>query len=155
VKNGSSGFDKILKHIWKYDVNRMNDHLPAKTVPLDELLKQEQPIIRARDGSSLWIDRDELLKIANLVPSDLHDRLRLPIILIRRIDLGEGVFSIGGGKLEAFLVAKVLVTTSNSFTDYEKADIPQYLYRPQVQAVRRRLRTLSVIGFAGADEQGF
>jgi uncharacterized protein (UPF0216 family) len=155
VRNGSSGFDKLLKHIWKYDVNKMNDHLPRKTLPLDELLKQERPVIEARDRSKIWIDREELLKVANLIPAKMHGILHLPIILIRRIDLGEGAFSIGGGKLEAFLVAKVLGVTNDSFTNYERAEIPQHLYRPQVQEVRRRLKTLSVIGFAGADEQGF
>nr|MDO8098375.1 DUF61 family protein [Candidatus Njordarchaeota archaeon] len=155
VRDENSGFDKMLRYIWKWDVNKMNDHLPRKTVPLDELLKEEEPAIKARDGTTLWIDRDELLKIANLVPRDLHNRLHLPIILIRRIDLGEGLFSISGGKLEAFLAAKILGITKDSFNSYESVDTPQYLYRPQVQGLRRRLRTLSVIGFAGADEQVF
>nr|MDO8134379.1 DUF61 family protein [Candidatus Njordarchaeum guaymaensis] len=155
MRNEKTGFDRILRYIWKWDVNKMNDHLPRKTVPLNELLKEEQPAIKARDGTSLWIDKDELLNIANLVPDDLHSRLHLPIILMRRIDLGEGLFSISGGKLEAFLASKILGITKDSFASYGSADVPQYLYRPQVQGLRRRLRTLSVIGFAGADEQGF
>lgn len=133
----------------------MNDHLPRRTVPLDELLREERPAIKARDGTDLWIDKDELLMIANLVPVDLHSRLYLPIILIRRMDLGEELFTISGGKLEAFLAAKILGITENDFASYEGADIPQYLYRRQVQGLRRKLRTLSATGFAGADEQGF
>jgi uncharacterized protein (UPF0216 family) len=150
MRDEKTGFDKMLKYIWKWDVNKMNDHLPSKTVPLSELLSQEEPIILARDGTKLWIDREELIKVARLVPKSLHEKLHLPLVLIRRIDLGEGVFTISGGKLEAFFVAQILGTTSEPLTDYEKADIQNHVYRPQVQELRRKLRSLTIIGFGGA-----
>jgi uncharacterized protein (UPF0216 family) len=153
MRNDNSGYERMLRHIWKWNINKMNDHLPKHTVTLKELLNEERPVIETRDGTNSWIDRDELLNVSNLVPEDLRDKLHLPIILTRRMDLGEGLFSIGGGKLERFFVAKILGSTENSFATYESADITQYLYRREVQDLRRKLRTLSVIGFAGADEQ--
>jgi uncharacterized protein (UPF0216 family) len=140
----------MLRYIWKWDVNKMNDHLPSRTVPLNDLLSEQEPIIKAKDGTKLWIDKEELMKVANMVPKVLHGKLHVPIILIRRIDLGEGIFTIGGGKLEAFFVAKILGTTSESFMNYETVDVQSHVYRPQVQELRRKLRSLSVVGFGGA-----
>jgi uncharacterized protein (UPF0216 family) len=150
VRDEKTGFERMLRYIWKWDVNKINDHLPSKTVPLSELLREEEPAVVARDGTKLWIDQDELTKVANMVPKSLHSKLCFPIVLIRRIDLGEGVFSISGGKLEVFFVAKVLGITVESFVNYEMVDAPNNIYRPQVQELRRKLRTLSVIGFGGA-----
>jgi uncharacterized protein (UPF0216 family) len=150
LPDDKTGLDKMLRYIWRWDVNKMNDHLPIKTVPLSELLSEEEPAVNARDGTKLWVGRDELTKVANMVPKTLHNRLYFPIVLIRRIDLGEGVFSISGGKLEAFFVAKALGITDESFVNYETVDVPNHIYRPQVQELRRKLRSLSVIGFGGA-----
>lgn len=133
MDDGRSSFDKMLRHIWKHDVNKLNDHLPVKTVTLDELLKLKEQFLKTRDGSNFWIDRNELTRVATLVPLGLHGKLHLPILLIRRIDLGEGIFSIGGGKLEAFFAATILGMTQESFDRYEGADIQPYIYRPQVQ----------------------
>jgi uncharacterized protein (UPF0216 family) len=150
VRDEKTGFDRMLRYIWKWDVDKINDHLPSKTVLLSELLREEEPKISARDGTKLWIDQDELRKVANMVPKSLHSKLYFPIVLIRRIDLGEGVFSISGGKLEAFFVAKALGITDEPYMNYETADIPNNIYRPQVQELRRELRSLSVVGFGGA-----
>lgn len=155
MRNGNDRFDKMLRYIWKWNINKMNDHLPRHTETLDALLKEERPIIEARDGTHLWTDRDELLMIASLVPEGLHNKLHLPIILTRRIDLGEGLFSISGGELERLLVTKILGSVEDLFSTNKSDDAPKYLYRREVQALRKKLRTLSVIGFAGADEQEF
>jgi uncharacterized protein (UPF0216 family) len=150
MRDEKAGFDRMLRYIWKWDVNKMNDHLPSKTVPLSDLSSGQEPIIKAKDGTKLWIDKEELMKVANMVPKILHGKLHFPIILIRRIDLGEGIFTIGGGKLEAFFVAKILGTTNESFMNYETVDVQSHIYRPQVQELRRKLRSLSVVGFGGA-----
>lgn len=150
MRDERSGFDKMLKYIWKWDVNKMNDHLPSNTVPLSELLEQEEPVIKARDGTKLWIDRAELEKVANMVPKALQGKLHFPLVLIRRIDLGEGIFTISGGKLEALFVARTLGISDEPLTNYETAEAQSHIYRPQVQEMRRKLRSLTVIGFGGA-----
>jgi hypothetical protein len=143
----------MLNYIWNNDVRRLNDHLPSKTVSLSDLLSHKELAIKTRDGSNFWIDKDELTKVASIVPTNLHTKLHLPIILIRRLDLGEGVFSVGGSRLEAFLAARILGITQEPFDAYESADIPLHLYRPQVQELRRKLRSLSVVGFAGVSQK--
>ena len=154
LRDDKTGFERMLTYIWKHDVAKLNDHLPIKTVSLSELLNLREPAIRTRDGGNFWIDKDEVTRVASLVPSKFHGKLHFPIILIRRIDLGEGVFSVGGSKLEAFFSARMLGITQEPFDSYESADTPAYFYRPQVQELRRKLRSLSVIGFAGVENGG-
>jgi uncharacterized protein (UPF0216 family) len=152
LRDERSGFEKMLRYIWRHEVNKLNEHLPTATIPLSQLLREKKPVVKIRDGTNLWIDQDELMRIASLVPTKLHTLLHLPILLIRRIDLGEGVFCIGGGKLEAFFVARILGITQEPFESFEDVETSPYIYRPQVQELRRKLRSLSVIGFAGVNQ---
>ena len=105
----------------------------------------DSPSVKARDGGEIVFDRAELEMVAQLLPKELHCQLRLPIVLLRRIDLGPGVFSVSGGKAEAYLTLKLLARRN---LDLERVELPLYIYRPEVQELRRRLRTLTVIGFA-------
>ncbi|RLE52214.1 MAG: hypothetical protein DRJ20_00545, partial [Candidatus Methanomethylicota archaeon] len=73
----------------------------------------------------------------------------LPIVLIRRVDLGRGVFQVLGDKAEAYVVLKIL--ESERVQKVEDVTLPVYLYRPQVFKLRRILRTSMVIGFAFSD----
>jgi len=135
--------DRFLKALWRKEVERLNDHLPREFKTLEELLKEEEPSVKAKDGSELVFSREELEFIAKSLPKDEYRTLRLPIILMRRIDLGPGVFSVSGGRAEALLVRKVL-------NEGGRADpsTPLYLYRPQVALLRRKLKTTTVIGFS-------
>jgi len=143
----AEGFaDRAFKTLLKHEVERINEHLPKEYRTLSELLSMETPSVKARDGGEIIFDRGELEYVASLLPKELHSKLTLPIVLMRRIDLGPGVFSVSGGKVEAYVALRVL--NEGGHVDYEKVETPLYIYRPQVQMLRRRLRTLTVIGFA-------
>jgi uncharacterized protein (UPF0216 family) len=81
------------------------------------------------------------------VSKKYHGKLQLPIVFIRRIDMGEGVFSIGGGKIEKGIVMKLLGLADDPFSEDESTLLP-YIYRHQVLDVRRKIRSLTTIGFA-------
>lgn len=106
----------------------------------------ESPSVKARDGGEIIFDKAELEMVARLLPKELHRQLRLPIVLLRRIDLGPGVFSVSGGRVEAYLTLKLL--SRKGEVSLDKVELPLYVYRPEVQELRQRLRTLTVIGFA-------
>lgn len=135
--------DRLLKALWKKEVERLNDHLPKELKTLEELLKEEEPSVKAKDGSELIFDKKELEFIAKNLPREEQRTIRLPIILTRRVDLGPGVFSVSGGRAEALLVRKLL----NEGGEAEPST-PLYLYKPQVALLRRKLRTTTVIGFS-------
>jgi uncharacterized protein (UPF0216 family) len=126
-------------------VEKLNDHLPKEYKTLDELLSMDSPSVKARDGGEIIFDRGELELLAQLIPKELYGQLRLPIVLLRRVDLGPGTFSLSGGKVEAYLALKLLGQVD---VNLDEVELPIYIYRPQVQELRRKLRTLTVIGFA-------
>ena len=126
-------------------MEKLNDHLPKEYKTLDELLSMDSPSVKARDGGEIIFDRGELELLAQLIPKELYGQLRLPIVLLRRVDLGPGTFSLSGGKVEAYLALKLLGQVD---VNLDGVELPIYIYRPQVQELRRKLRTLTVIGFA-------
>lgn len=126
-------------------MEKLNDHLPKEYKTLDELLSMDSPSVKARDGGEIIFDRGELELLAQLIPKELYSQLRLPIVLLRRVDLGPGTFSLSGGKVEAYLALKLLGQVD---VNLDGVELPIYIYRPQVQELRRKLRTLTVIGFA-------
>jgi len=143
---GSEDFgERVFKTLLQREVERINEHLPKEYRTLEELLSMESPSVKARDGGEIIFDRAELEMVARLLPKELHSQLRLPIVLLRRIDLGPGVFSVSGGKAEAYLTLKLLARKE---TNLDEVELPLYIYRPEVQELRQRLRTLTVIGFA-------
>jgi len=144
--------DKVLRVLWKFEIEKINDHLPRAYKTLEELLKEDSPNIVARDGSHYSLDRDEIRKLAEFVPDRFHKMLRLPFVVVRRLDLGKGVFTIAGGKLEQFTIHKLLGNTELPFSRYMDADLPPYIYWPHVAELRRKFRTLVVIGFGVAKE---
>ena len=139
--------DKFLRVIWKYEIERINDHLPKKTRSLSSLLEEEEPYVISRDGGNFTIDKDELNFLASFIPKELHDFIRLPIVLIRRLDLGKGVFTISGGKLERFVIHKLLKNIDAPFSEYRNIELPLYIYWPHVAELRRRFKTIITIGF--------
>jgi uncharacterized protein (UPF0216 family) len=139
----SDNFTKI----WIREIEKLNDHLPRNYRTLESLLESKDPYVLTMDGDRIVFKREELQFLAGIVPKKYHGKLQLPIVFIRRIDMGEGVFSIGGGKIENGIVMKLLGLTDDPFSEDESTLLP-YIYRHQVLDVRRKIRSLTTIGFA-------
>ncbi|MCS7140000.1 MAG: DUF61 family protein [Candidatus Nezhaarchaeota archaeon] len=137
-------FENILAR----EIERINDHLPKESKTLKELLSMEEPKVITRSGDVLIIDRSELELLAKLVPSNYHDKFKLPIIILRMIEMGEGVYLICGGELEVQAIRKVLGDKEAVHYNDGKA----FLYKPYVAILRGKLRTTTVIGFAAGME---
>ncbi|MCX8204062.1 MAG: DUF61 family protein [Candidatus Nezhaarchaeota archaeon] len=138
--------ERLLKALLKHEVEKLNEHLPKEFKTLEELLSMRDPCVKTRDGGEIIFDRSELEMIASLLPEELRHQLRLPIVLLRRVDLGPGVFSVSGGRAEAYVALKLISRKGGVKLDEVK--LPLYIYRPEAQVLRRKLRTSTVIGFA-------
>ena len=138
--------DSFFK-IWQREIEKINDHLPRDYKSLKALLESKDPYVTTMDGDRIYFDRGEVEFLAEMVPQRYHGRLQLPIFFIRRIDMGEGVFSISGGKLEKWVVMRLLGLAGDVFLPGDE-DFPPYIYRHQVLDVRRKIRSLTTIGFA-------
>lgn len=138
--------ERALRRIWEAEVKRLNDHLAKESKPLSELLKADSPQITTRGGRVHVVDRERLLKLASYVPERLHSKIRIPIILIRRMNAGKGVYMVTGGFYEKLLV-KNLVENLDPFRGNLKVEDPLYVYTPQVTELIVKYRTIFQIGF--------
>lgn len=135
-------WEKILK----YEMDKINEHLPKKKRDLKYLLQVDSPYIECRDGSISYLDKEELLYLSNLIPPKYHGKLNLPIVLLRRMDLGKGTFTIAGGKIEQYVIRKVLGDVKESLDKY-KLETPFYIYWPHIREIKKKLKTVIQIGF--------
>ncbi|MHC1627359.1 MAG: DUF61 family protein [Candidatus Nezhaarchaeales archaeon] len=141
-----NSFFQRVSRILMREIERINDHLPRESKTLKELLEMDEPKVITKSGDELIINREELELLAKLLPAQYHDKLRLPIIILRMIEMGEGVYMICGGDLEAQVITRVLGFEGAVYRDKGKA----FLYKPYVAILRSKLRTTTVIGFVSS-----
>ncbi|MHA1607945.1 MAG: DUF61 family protein [Candidatus Freyarchaeota archaeon] len=138
-------FERFFKALWKSELQKLNDHLPREYKTLSQLLKENDPAVPTVGGDLIFLDKADLETVASLVPEKYHGRLRLPLVFIRRIDMGEGVYTVSGGLVEQLTVSSLLNDKEGFIEDYEKA--VKYVYRPQLWYLKKRVRSLIVVGF--------
>lgn len=141
------GFIERASRILAREIERINDHLPKESRTLKELLEMKEPKVLTIAGDELIMDRRELELLADIVPVHHHDKLKLPIVILRMIEMGEGVYMICGGDLEAQAIAKVLGPNAVHYHDGRA-----FLYKPYIAILRSKLRTTTVIGFVSSME---
>jgi len=142
----SRDVERVLRRIWEAEIKKLNDHLARETKPLSELLRAEVPQITTRRGYIHMVDKERLLKLASYVPRRLHGKIRIPVILMRRMDAGRGVYMVMGGFYEKLLV-KNLVENLDPFREDLEVEDPLYVYTPHVTELIVKYRTIFQIGF--------
>lgn len=121
--------------------------MPKQRLSLSELLKKADPAIETVDGSQIVLKTDELEALAKIIPKEYQDRLKLPIIILRRIELGKSIYTVAGERTEEFTVKRILGMTDLDFHQMHTDREPAFLYRPQVAELLRLFHSLVVIGF--------
>ncbi len=140
----SSFFDRVLEH----EIDLINDHLPNIRCTLKEIVETAKYEYETRGGAISAFRKEEVDLLVEIVPKRLHDEVRLPIVILRRMDLGRGIYTISGGKAELFLVIGLVVGD----VDLRWDEISQWepierLVRPQVRMLRKKLPSVTCIGF--------
>ena len=120
--------DRVLK----FELSRLNVHLPERRISLKEALMSAKPQVAARDGSIHAFKREELDLLAKMVPEAEWERLYLPILIALDPKLGRGAARITGGA-EVKAISQIL--------EKKGADDELLIYRPEVAIVRRKLPT--------------
>jgi uncharacterized protein (UPF0216 family) len=139
--------ERALDTILTHEIRKLNTPLPKHRRTLGELLKSTDPAVEAVDGTSLLLRTVELEELSKIVPREYHDRLRLPIIILRRMDLGKSTYTVSSEPIEEFAVKKILGATDVDFHQMYIDRESFFLYRPQVVELLRRYHSLFVIGF--------
>lgn len=138
----NSKLDKLLEH----EIDTLNDHLPRARIRLIDLLKEENPHYVTRSGERSVFKGEELEWLSKEVPKNLHEFIRLPIVLLRRLDQGQGIHSISGNKTELFMIHKILGYDDLAWENFAKWKPIDHLARPQVQIIRQKLPSTTSLG---------
>ncbi|MBS7623175.1 DUF61 family protein [Candidatus Bathyarchaeota archaeon] len=141
-----SHIEKAFRTMMREELKKLNEHLPKMRKTLKTLLQEQSPSVDSLDGRSIVLKRDELERLAEIVPPRLHDRLQLPIVVQRRFDLGRAVYTVCGGRLEEFTLKYLLGLAEHTFDDYE-SEAGFYIYKPYLAELIRMIHSLIVVGF--------
>ncbi len=133
--------ERVLEEILKEELLRLaNAHLPYKKKALKEALLEKYPHVLTRDGSIHMFKRSELEFLKSILSEDKWDKLKLPITIELNPDYGEGA-AIVRGEVEVEVVSKILGLNYQGRKEV-------IIYRPQISALRRKLRTTTQIAFS-------
>ena len=107
------------------------------TIPLSELLKMDKPHFSSIDGLiTIDFNKQELERIAKIVPDRHKEKLRLPLILLEKIPSIYYKYEVVGTKLENMLLQKLLKITEAPFDTYDKIEEKRKL--TSISTLRRR-----------------
>ncbi|MFP3909486.1 MAG: DUF61 family protein [Archaeoglobaceae archaeon] len=121
-------------------VQAMNKHIPQSGKSLAALLKEKEPMIKAKDGNEYIIEKEELEFIAQYVDELDWERFKLPIILEMNDVYGERIILIRD-KLQASFIKDAF-----GFDRFNK-DGALLIYLYELGPVRRKLKTASNVMF--------
>lgn len=110
----------------------LNRHLPRRRKTLKELLGEEKPHVLGTDGSRHRFKKNELNKIASLIPEESWEKLKLPLYIEISSEMSGSRIK---GNIECRVVCQIL--------EKEDCDEEIYIYRGEVKVVRRELPTTS------------
>ncbi len=120
-------------------IEAVNRHMAARTRSLKEMLGEEYPTIRARDGNDYYVEKKELEFIAQHVDELDWDRFRIPIVLEMN-DLG--------GERVVYVRDKLHIEFIRRAFGYDRiVNGVLMLYMYELPAIRRKLRTASQVIF--------
>ena len=140
--------DRIFDTILQEDIRRLNQHLPKQRRTIADLLKEETPQVSSIDGKSIMMRREDLERLASLVSTDALEKIRLPIVFIRRSEMGRGAYTVIGDKPEAYAVARALGSFTGDLQEYRRQSGPELIvYKPEISELMRKYHSLIVIGF--------
>jgi len=145
----SKFIDKMIEH----DIDTLNDHLPESRVPLSELIGVASPHFRTRTGEVSIFQTEEIEKIILEVPNKFHRDVHLPIVILRRLDYGPGIYTVAGNKIELFMVHRIIGYVDLAWVNFSKWKPIEKLARPQVQLLRRELPSTTTIGIAMSSKE--
>lgn len=120
-------------------IEALNRHLAEKSRNLKEMLNEEYPKIRAKDGNEYYVEKDELKFIASHVDELDWDRFKIPIIL-EMTELGSERVVYVRDKLHINFIKKAF--------GYDRlVGDALVLYMYELPLIRKKLRTSTQLMF--------
>lgn len=140
--------DILTDTVLKDEIGKINSHLPKQRKTLKELLSERDPQVPTVRGEKIKMKKTDLQNLSDIVPENAREKIKLPIILMRRMDLGPGAFTILGDPYEEFITALLAESFKGNFDEFVQSSTrPLVLYRPQATELLARIHSLIVLGF--------
>jgi len=137
-------FDVMLQN----ELRKLNTHLPKNRKTIRELLAEEQPSVSTVGGEKANMKKSEVEALSAGLPDALRDEVRLPLVLLRRRELGPGAFTLLGDPNEEYAVSNILGEYNGTLAEFQRSrQSPTVFYKPQVSELTRRFHSLIVVGF--------
>ncbi len=124
-------------------VQALNKHLPVERKTLLALLNEDKPAVQGRDNSAHRIKREELEKIAQLIPKEDYGKLRLPIYIELTSGYGRGIAKVHG-KRDCEIVRRILGKEKEGGSE---GNDEIFIYREDIRKLRRELQTATQYAF--------
>jgi uncharacterized protein (UPF0216 family) len=141
--------DAFVDAMLNNEMKRLNAHLPKKRKTLKELLSEDRPSVSTIRGDDSSFKKNELEKLSHLAPGEDAERVTLPFVFMRRLDLGPGAYELLGDPFEQYVLAKLAGSSVERFDDFKKSvAVPFVFYRPQIVDLMGQIHSLIVLGFA-------
>ena len=134
--------DEFDKKISVKFLQTLNRHLPAKRKTLKELLSEDRPNVKNRDGTTHSFDKKELEKLASMIPVG-HGALRLPLYLEMSSSMERGAIKISG-RLECRIIKKILYEEPEK--QVKEVD-SMVIYYPHLMKIRKEFPTATQFMF--------
>jgi Protein of unknown function DUF61 len=140
--------DRFIDAALRDDMRKLNSHLPKNRRTLKELLSDPAPRVQAASGDFIRMKKDELEELSRSLPTEAGTRMRLPIVLLRRGDLGLGAFTVMGDRYEEYAMLLLADSIDKSFEQFKEGG-PELsiLFKPQISSLMRRFHSLLILGF--------
>ena len=130
------------------ELRKLNTHLPKNRKTIRELLAEEQPSVSTVGGEKANMKKSEVEALSAGLPDELRDKVRLPLVLLRRRELGPGAFTLLGDPNEEYAVSNILGEYNGTLAEFQRSrQSPTVFYKPQVSELTRRFHSLIVVGF--------
>ena len=98
--------------------------------------------------------KSELEEFSSSVPEDGKDRIKLPLVLLRRRELGPGAFAVLGDPYEEYAIMLLLGSFKGTFEEFKRGNQkPVVFYRPEISELIRKYHSLVVLGFGVSERQ--
>lgn len=140
--------DRFLDVTLQNELRELNKHLPKNRKTIRELLTEDPPTVSTVGGEKVTMKKSEIEALSAELPDPLRDRIKLPLVFLRRRELGAGAFALLGDSYEEYALSKLLDDYKGTLADFIRSrESPTIFYKPQLSELMRRFHSLIVVGF--------
>ncbi len=144
--------NRFIDAVLRDELRKLNTHLPKNRKTLADLLDEESPRVPSVGGQEIRLRKNELEDLAAALPDEAKKRIRLPLVLFRRRELGPGAYTVLEDPYEEYAVALLTGSFGGAFQEFkEQRRDSVVFYKPQISELLRKFHSLITIGFGASD----